>query len=202
MPLLNSYSSLPTLWIELAAAAHEDIAQTQLPFLLLPLEVRLMVYNYVFNSNTIVTGPLNKKTFARIYTVNQPQTQYELALLRTCNTIHDEIKKHVNPRSIVRNTSATGIVKHIHGECPANDYRIREPEILRRMMKLSVRIGIQRSGDFERFGLMASHMDAPLTLRFLKEAEPDGTPGLADRGWSWLLETFVRRSSGGNSRTQ
>ncbi|CAD0095933.1 unnamed protein product [Aureobasidium mustum] len=152
----------------------EALPRLSLPFLLLPPEVRLMIYNYVFDTDTVVTGPINKKTFTRIYTIDQPQSQHDLALLRTCRILHADVKKLVNPRSIVRNISAAAIVKYTYGACPEDDHRTREPELLRKIIKLSVRIDIQRKGNPKRYGTMDPNADSPLILTFLDEGGRQG----------------------------
>lgn len=161
---------------------------------MLPPEVRLIIYKLVFDTDAVVTGPSNKRTFTRIYTVNQSEYQHDLALLRVCRLIHAEIKRFVKPRSTIRDISATAIVKHMRGDCGKDDYRVRDPELLRRIIKLSVRVGMQRDLLYRHFAPMNSHVDGPLSLTFLDEAEPEGASGLADRGWPWLLHTFVAKS--------
>ncbi|KAG9698700.1 hypothetical protein KCU76_g2074, partial [Aureobasidium melanogenum] len=161
---------------------------------LLPTEVRLIIYNYVFGNETIVTGAVSKKTFVRIYTIDQPQHQYDFALLRTCRSIRAEIKEFVNPRSIIRDISAATVVRHLHGSPRSLGHLVHEVELLRKITKLWVRICIQQSDNFDRFRSTTPSVDESLNLTFFDEEEPVGTSGIADRGWAWLLQRFFATS--------
>ncbi|KAK5999416.1 hypothetical protein QM012_005541 [Aureobasidium pullulans] len=174
---------------------HESLTQTRCHMLSIPLEARLIIYKHVFDSDTVVTGPINKKTFVRIHTINQTHCQHNIALLRTCRTIYTEVKELVNPRSIIKDISAEALVKHMEGDCREDDYRLQDPLILHRIIKLMVRIGIQQGVLSEFFAVIDSHQDAALSLKFLDEVEPDGTSSSTDRGWPWLLQAFVPRSA-------
>lgn len=152
-----------------------------------------MIYKHVFDDDAIVIGPVNKKTFTRIYTIDQSQHQYDLALLGTCRSLRAEVMKYLNPRSIIRNISASTVVSHMHGDPRSLNRMLHEVELLRKVIKLWVRLGMQRSGHFKRFEPVSPSADKALSLTFVDEQEPVGTSGIADRGWLWLLETFVAR---------
>ncbi|KAH0384096.1 hypothetical protein KCU92_g4800, partial [Aureobasidium melanogenum] len=116
--------------------SQKAVAQIQCPLFLLPTEVRLMIYKHVFHHETIVTGAVNKNTFARIYTIDQFQDQHPLALLKTCRSIHAEVKELVNPRSIVRDIPATTVVRHVYGDSWEQSVLLDHVDLLRKMAKL------------------------------------------------------------------
>ncbi|KAH0153434.1 hypothetical protein KCU67_g9462, partial [Aureobasidium melanogenum] len=174
--------------------SQKAVAQTQCPLFLLPTEVRLMIYKHVFDHETIMTGAVNKNTFTRIYTIGQPQDP--LALLKTCRSIHAEVKELVNPRSIVRDISATTVVRHVYGDSWEQSVLLDHVDLLRKMTKLWVRMGIQRSLTCKRFKPINPDINEPLRLEFVDEEELDGASGVANRGWPWLLEAFVATKQG------
>ncbi|KAG9669209.1 hypothetical protein KCU99_g7483, partial [Aureobasidium melanogenum] len=155
-----------------------------------------MIYKHVFDHETIVTGAVNKNTFTRIYTIGQPQDQHPLALLKTCRSIHTEVMELVDPRSIVRDISATTVVRHVYGDSWEQSALLDHVDLLRKMTKLWVRWGIQRSRTCKRFGPINPDINEPLRLEFVDEEEPDVASGVADRGWPWLLEAFVAIKQG------
>lgn len=57
-----------------------------------------------------------------------------------------------------------------------------------KIMKLSLRLNMQRPGYTRRFEILDWSKGGPLSLRFLDEEEPVGASGIADRGWAWLLK--------------
>ncbi|KAG9665338.1 hypothetical protein KCU64_g27, partial [Aureobasidium melanogenum] len=169
----NASAATPALAI--TKSSRKAVAQTQCPLFLLPTEVRLIIYNYVFGNETIVTGAVSKKTFVRIYTIDQPQHQYDFALLRTCRSIRAEIKEFVNPRSIIRDISAATVVRHLHGSPRSLGHLVHEVELLRKITKLWVRICIQQSDNFDRFRSTTPSVDESLNLTFFDEEEPVGS---------------------------
>ncbi|KAG9516501.1 hypothetical protein KCV07_g6757, partial [Aureobasidium melanogenum] len=192
----SSSAGAPATGAATVKPSQKAIAQTQCPLFLLPTEVRLMIYKHAFDHETIVTGAVNKKTFTRIYTIGQPQDQHPLALLKTCRSIHAEVKELVNPRSIVRDISATTIVRYVYGDSWEQNVLLDYVDLLRKMTKLWVRMGIQRSRTCKRFGPINPNINKPLRLEFVDEGEPDDASGVADRGWPWLLEAFVATKQG------
>ncbi|KAG9737670.1 hypothetical protein KCU73_g9938, partial [Aureobasidium melanogenum] len=177
-------------------SSQKAVAQTQCPLFLLPTEVRLMIYKHVFDHETILTGAVNKNTFKRIYTIGQPQDQHPLALLKTCRSIHAEGKQLVNPRSIVRDISAITVVRHVYGDSWEQSVLLDHVDLLRKMTKLWVRMGIQRSRTCKRFEPINTDINESLRLEFVDEGKADGASGVADRGWPWLLEAFVATKQG------
>ncbi|KAG9693603.1 hypothetical protein KCU95_g6415, partial [Aureobasidium melanogenum] len=186
----------PTTAPAIIESSQKGVAQTQFPLLLLPLEIRVMIYKHVFDDETIVTGPANKNTFTRIYTIDQPQHQYDLALLGTCRSLRAEVNKYVNPRSIIRNISAEAILRHQYGDSPRkHDRTPEEVEIMYKIMKLSVRVNMQRPGYVRHFEILDWSKGGPMSLIFLDGEEPVRALGIADGGWAWLLERHLLRSS-------
>ncbi|KAH0150874.1 hypothetical protein KCU67_g10485, partial [Aureobasidium melanogenum] len=192
----SSSAGAPATGAATIKPSQKAVAQTQCPLFLLPTEVRLMIYKHVFDHETIVTGAVNKDTFTRIYTIGQSQDQHPLALLKTCRSIHAEAKELVNPRSIVRDISATTVVRHVYGDSWEQSDLLDHVDLLRKMTKLWVRTGIQRSLTCKRFKPIIPDTNEPLRLEFVDEGEPDGASGVADRGWPWLLKAFVATKQG------
>ncbi|KAG9858616.1 hypothetical protein KCU98_g510, partial [Aureobasidium melanogenum] len=197
-------------------AVTEAVAQTQCRILLLPAELRKMIYGYVFD-----TGTVDKKTLARVYTIGERRQQrlqnlaarennfklvnfghHHLALLRTCRKIYAECQPFFDSNVVYRFTSPLAVAGFLcGGNLGSPQFSSRNLDVLDKALKVQVMIkSTENDVPWSSYGfdivlrsmnqLVFTDEPRSLGLTFVDEDNADGTPSPAcERAQSRLAMT-------------
>ncbi|KAH0365975.1 hypothetical protein KCU65_g5709, partial [Aureobasidium melanogenum] len=136
-------------------AETKAAAQTQCRIFLLPLELRNMIYNYVFD-----TGAVGKEKHSRVYIIGERRRQriqnsatrnnnYKLenfghrhsALLKTCRAIHNECKSFLDSKITYRFNSPLAVRDFLcGGNLDSAQFSTRNLDVLDKAVKVQVMI--------------------------------------------------------------
>lgn len=180
-------------------------AQPQCPFFLLPLELRNMIYNYVFD-----TGAVGKEKHSRVYIISYRRQQriqnvavrnnnfklvnfghHHFALLKTCRAIHAECKPFFDSKVVYRFTSPHAVAGFLcGGNLGLPQFSFRNLDVLDKAVKVQVMIDpAQHDSAYFYYGfdivleslngLRLTDEPRSLGLTFVDKDNVDGTPGPA-----------------------
>ncbi|KAG9665331.1 hypothetical protein KCU64_g28, partial [Aureobasidium melanogenum] len=166
-------------------AVTEAVAQTQCRILLLPAELRKMIYGYVFD-----TGTVDKKTLARVYTIGERRQQR----LQNLAARENNFKLSASPSSIPRSFTDSLRLSQLQVSCAAVTWA---------PLTLKVQVMIkstQNEPAWSSYGfdivlrsmnqLIFTDEPRSLGLTFVDEDNADGTPSPAcERAQSRLAMT-------------
>ncbi|KAH0365976.1 hypothetical protein KCU65_g5708, partial [Aureobasidium melanogenum] len=165
------------------------VAQTQCPLFLLPTEVRLMIYKYVFK-----TGIVDKDTGARIHAVGEPESKHYFALLKTCRAIHSESKPFVIPKFVLRFPSPTAYATFLCGDLNSPQFLAQNYDRLEQAgVQVQVVVTTERLS-YNPMKILLRNAEQYLDPVFVEEEAGDDTTSeaLSQARFSWAYSKFNR----------
>lgn len=203
---LHSRSS--KLNFSIGPAEPKAAAQTQCRIFLLPLELREMIYNYVFD-----TGAVDENTLARVYIISERRRQrvqnlatrqnnfklvnfghHHFALLKTCRAIHNECKSFLDSKIIYRFTSTLAIAIFLcGGNLDFPRFAFSKLDVLDKAFKVQMKIDTTQYNPIQDLAVVLRSMNElraiqestsmteprSLGLTLINKDDVDGTPNAA-----------------------